>query len=256
MKKLLLLTTLLILASCEQQNTASLAAPAPADPLPDFSLYTDVQEKKQAFFDFLLPLIHASNQQIMQERALAERWIATPAKLSKKELEKLHALLVKYRITTEEPAEQQRLLLRRIYIIPPSLVLAQAANESAWGLSRFAQEGNNLFGQWCYEMGCGLIPGDRNHRAKHEVRVFETPYDSVSSYMRNLNSHPQYQTLRDLRAEQIQQDELIAGDQLAEGLVGYSERREAYVEEIQTIIRQNDLNDYDQDPLGEHSIGS
>ncbi len=130
-------------------------------------------------------------------------------------------------------------------------MLAQAANESGWGNSRFAREGNNLFGQWCFSIGCGIIPGERNHRSRHEVQVFETPFESVSSYMRNLNSHQQYQELRIIREQSLQQNETINGLLLTEGLLGYSERGEDYVLEIQQMIRSNKLQKLDTEPLGE-----
>lgn len=249
MKKLLFAITLLILSGCDQQSSFEPILP-PSDPLPDFTSYTDVKEKKQAFFDYLLPLIHTSNQNISEERQLLKKWIDHPEQLSKNEQQAIEEIQIKYRVVEDDADSQQEKLLRRVRALPPSLVLAQAANESAWGSSRFALEGNNLFGQWCYELGCGLIPGERNHRAKHEVRVFESPYESVSSYMRNLNSHPQYKDLRMIRADLLQQHETVTGTALAEGLVGYSERREEYVAEIQAMIRHNDLESYDNDPFG------
>lgn len=257
MKKLFILLALFFLASCDQQSTfTSTPIPAPTDTLPDFSSFTDVKEKKQNFFEFLLPLIYASNQNIMQERQLAQHWIDNPQQLNDKQRQAFSALLTKYRITDSSEELQKQQLLERINIIPPSLVLAQAANESAWGSSRFAKEGNNLFGQWCYEIGCGIIPGERNHRAKHEVKVFKTPYESVASYMRNLNSHPQYEDLRTLRTQQLEQGNTITGQVLAQGLIGYSERREAYVEEIQLMIRHNQLEEYDLSPLGKVLTGN
>lgn len=253
MKKLIFVMTLLLLASCDQKappTTPTATSKATSNLLPDFASFEDTQAKKQAFFNFLLPIIYNANQEILLERAIAEQWISKPNHLSSAKRKKLDKILVKYRITTDEPATQQQLLLEHINIIPPSLVLAQAANESAWGTSRFAVEGNNLFGQWCYDAGCGLIPGERNHSATHEVRVFKSPAESVASYMRNLNSHPQYKDLRQLRKQLVEQKETISGLVLAEGLIGYSERREAYVEEIQAMIRYNRLQTLDEHPLG------
>lgn len=219
-------------------------------PLPDFSTYSDVKEKKAAFFDFLLPLVHEANLRIMSERQLIEKW-QDGKKLSASEQKKLNKIFTKYRVTTDDTKQQEEILLRRIYPIPPSIVLAQAANESGWGNSRFAREGNNLFGQWCFTIGCGIVPGERNHRAKHEVKVFDTPFDSVSSYMRNLNSHEQYKDLRGIREQLLQQDELVDGLQLADGLLKYSERREEYVIEIKQMIISNKLQELDTEPLGE-----
>lgn len=254
MKKLFLLLALLMLVSCDQQSATQSLPSAPQDPLPDFSEFNDVKAKKKAFFSFLLPLVHHANLSIAAERELALRWVNAPDQLSSQEQQQMAQMLKKYRINNEADLQtQQQQLLRKVNTIAPSLVLAQAANESAWGSSRFAKEGNNLFGQWCYELGCGLVPSERNHRAKHEVQIFKTPYDSVASYMRNLNSHPQYKELRTIRDQLLEQNQVVSGNELARGLIGYSERREAYVEEIQAMIRHNQLSQLDASPLGDES---
>lgn len=244
----ILLTSLVGCDSKPKETTP----PVVNTPLPDFTEFSDVKEKKRAFFEFLLPLVHEANSRIMSERELIDKW-REGNKLTTAEQKKLERILIKYRVTTDDIGEQETLLLRRVYPIPPSLVLAQAANESAWGSSRFAREGNNLFGQWCFTIGCGIIPGERNHRSKHEVQVFETPFESVSSYMRNLNSHQQYQDLRSIREQYLQENETINGLLLAEGLLGYSERGEEYVIEIKDMIRFNKLQQLDAEPLGEEA---
>lgn len=239
------------LAGCDSEPKET-TSPVVNAPLPDFTEFSDVKEKKRAFFEFLLPLVHEANSRIMSERELIDKW-RNGNKLTTAEQKKLERILIKYRVTTDDIGEQETLLLRRVYPLPPSIVLAQAANESAWGSSRFAREGNNLFGQWCFSIGCGIIPGERNHRSKHEVQVFETPFESVSSYMRNLNSHQQYQELRSIREQYLQENETINGLLLAEGLLGYSERGEEYVIEIKDMIRFNKLQQLDADPLGEEA---
>lgn len=242
---------LVSLVGCDSEPKETIT-PVVNAPLPDFTEFSDIKEKKRAFFEFLLPLVHEANARIMSERKLIKKW-RDGNKLTTAEQKKLEKILVKYRVTTDDIDEQETLLLRRVYLIPPSLVLAQAANESAWGSSRFAREGNNLFGQWCFSIGCGIIPGERNHRSKHEVQVFETPFESVSSYMRNLNSHPQYQELRRIREQYLQENKTINGLLLAEGLLGYSERGEEYVIEIKDMIRFNKLQQLDAEPLGEEA---
>lgn len=251
MKKILLSLVLLALSGCEKSS--ELQAPRAAfdvPPLPEFSNISDVREKKQAFFDYLLPLIHEANARILSERELAEKWLLDPANLSLAEQEELQQLLLKYRITSENLEEQQDLLLRRVNAIPPSLVLAQAANESAWGTSRFAREGNNLFGQWCFSEGCGLIPEARGDSSRHEVRAFTDPLQSVESYMRNLNTHPSYRSLRELRLQELEQQGFASGLRLSEGLSSYSERGEDYIAEIKQMIEFNQLQRFDGDPLG------
>lgn len=213
-------------------------------PLPDFTLINDVKEKKEAFFSYLIPLIHQANKQIQYERTQLEDWISADD-LSEQEQEQFEGLLLKYRIKTDDPIVRKQLIERRVNPLPTSLVLAQAANESAWGTSRFAREGNNLFGQWCFSLGCGLIPGERNHRARHEVRVFDSPYQSVTSYMLNLNTHPQYQNLRELRLIETDLVGYSTGLNLSIGLEGYSQRGEEYVKEVQKMIQINNLTHLD-----------
>ena len=143
--------------------------------------------------------------------------------------------------------DQFALLRKRLDVVPPSLILARAANESAWGTSRFATKGNNLFGQWCFSKGCGLVPRGRAEGASHEVAKFSSPYRSVRAYIQNLNRHPTYQLLRDVRLEDRRENAPLSGLELAEGLRGYSERGEEYIEEIRAMIHYNNLEFYDDD---------
>jgi len=130
-------------------------------------------------------------------------------------------------------------MLLRVDVLPEELVLSQAANESAWGTSRFAVEGNNYFGQWCYRKGCGLVPASRTEGSTHEVAVFETAYLSVNAYFMNVNRNKAYTELRQIRAEQRTAGQTITGTKLAEGLSRYSERGHEYIDEIQSMIRHN-----------------
>jgi len=134
-------------------------------------------------------------------------------------------------------------LLKRVDNIPAPLALAQAANESAWGTSRFALEGNNIFGQWCFDEGCGIVPSRRRANASHEVRAFESLDAAVAAYFLNLNTHDRYQGFRDMRFQMRNQRGDLDPLVLVFGLVGYSERGDKYVDEIQTMIQQNDLID-------------
>ena len=122
------------------------------------------------------------------------------------------------------------------------MVLAQAANESAWGTSRFSLVANNLFGQWTFIPGQGIIPKDRPEGETYEVRKFSTVYDSVRSYLLNLNTHQAYQQLRQLRTASRVNGQNPKGLKLAEGLLRYSTRGEDYVKELQAMIRFNQLS--------------
>jgi Bax protein len=132
-------------------------------------------------------------------------------------------------------------LLWRVDVIPPSLVLAQAASESAWGTSRFAQDGNNFFGQWCFKRGCGFVPASRRPTANHEVKSFASIEDAVHAYFMNLNTYPSYQYLRVIRQQLRNKEQPIDGISLSEGLGSYSERGDAYIKELRTMIYKNDL---------------
>ncbi|MDX8381543.1 MAG: glucosaminidase domain-containing protein, partial [Ghiorsea sp.] len=130
-------------------------------------------------------------------------------------------------------------LLKRVDTVPLELVLSQAANESAWGTSRFARKANNLFGQWCFTKGCGLVPSRRNAGSTHEVAAFKSPQLSVRSYLRNLNTGRVYKDLRTIRAQKRAQGKTATAFELAEGLNKYSERGQAYVKEIRSMIKYN-----------------
>lgn len=212
---------------------------------PDFSKITDVGQKKTAFFEFLRPAVEHENQRVEKERQFLES--ITPLVDAGKSLsadQKTYAekLSDAYKVPLSDTgvtSEWLAAMLNRVDVIPESLVLSQAANESGWGTSRFAVEGNNYFGQWCYRKGCGLVPNARNDDASHEVAVFASPYLSVQAYFMNVNTNRAYQDLRDIRSAQRIAGNIIEGTKLAEGLSRYSERGQAYVDEIQAMIRHN-----------------
>ena len=216
-------------------------------PLPDFSGYSDVKQKKNAFFDYMLPLVEKGNQTIVEQRAELEKFAGKGDNLSYFQQRKLFQLAEHYGVTAEGVDNQQIIdsLLLRVAPLPPSLVLAQAAIESAWGTSRFARQGNNLFGQWCYKKGCGIVPLRRSADSKHEVAKFDTVAAAVTSYLHNLNTHRAYKDLRLRRAELSAAEEGADGHKLAETLLYYSELREVYVREVQAVIRINNLLSYD-----------
>lgn len=243
------------LAQRQSDNTGSEPAlaslpPLPGwanEPLPDFSQYQDTTQKKAEFFSFLYPRIVLANSRILIERDYLDS-LANKDELTEKEYDWLAQQAERLRVDAEPGSKEQFALLhKRLDVIPPSLILAQAANESAWGTSRFATQGNNLFGQWCFSKGCGLVPRGREEGASHEVAKFSSPYRSVRAYIQNLNRHPTYQLLRDVRLKDRKNEEPLSGIELAEGLLGYSERGEEYVEEIRAMIHYNNLEFYDDD---------
>jgi len=121
------------------------------------------------------------------------------------------------------------------------LVLVQAANESAWGTSRFARIGLNFFGIWCYKKGCGMVPKGRDKGLKHEVAAFDSVEQAVSHYLLNINTNAAYVVFRTIRAQLHQQNQPLSAQILATGLLPYSQRGTDYVLEISDMIRHNQV---------------
>jgi Bax protein len=208
---------------------------------PDFAAYPAGEARKQAFFDYLGPIIDRENETRAERRARLLK--LRDGFWTKRDRVFVDRLADFYEV--EDGLSEQELLtalLEHVDTIPRSLALAQAAKESAWGTSRFAVVGNNYFGQRCYSKGCGLVPRDRARGAKFEVRRFPSAEAAVASYMNNINGHREYAALRDYRARQRRLGEPVSGLAAAEQITRYSERRQAYVEEIKGLIRFNGLD--------------
>lgn len=214
---------------------------APKPPVPDFASYANVSEKKQQFFDHFRPIIDEQNQIIETLRQQLKEG-------SHYEQARLETLAKAYRLNISNPINEADVdaLLKHIDVLPSSLVLSQAAIESAWGTSRFAKEGYNFFGQWCFSKGCGLVPNSRDAEAQHEVRKFSSPKESVQAYYHNINSHPSYAFLREIRQLARKNGKPIHGCELALGLEKYSERGFHYINEIRRMIRVNDLSPHNE----------
>ena len=198
----------LIVISQYSSNPAapSVIKPLPQNPVtvfPDFTKIVNVHDKKRQFLDYMQSFLDAENQEIMilRSRLLEIRENIEEGTPSIKETAEVANLSETYRIDHKDMTIAAMIdeLLLRVDLIPVSMALAQAANESAWGTSRFTIEGNNVFGQWCYEEGCGIVPSRRISGATHEVRYFDTVEKSVESYFLNINTHDSYAYLRDLR---------------------------------------------------------
>jgi Bax protein len=220
------------------------------DPLPNFEpMETTV--RKAEFFTFLGPILSEVNVDVRTQRQFltdlsvqveagdAPSWLAG---------RRLKRIAEYYEVDSDDGAIATAVLpelLQRVDIVPRSLVFVQAAKESGWGTSRFAREGNNLFGQRCYSAGCGIAPTGVQPSARFAVAQFGSVKASVASYVRNLNTHPQYEGFRRLRKTLRDSDRNLTGIVLADSLLDYSERGEAYVSEIKAMIRQNSLEEYD-----------
>ncbi|MCE0492533.1 glucosaminidase domain-containing protein [Vibrio salinus] len=216
---------------------------------PKFKEIKKISERKKAFFRYLIPGVEFENSEIKQERnkILALQKKVAHNKLNTKELTFLKKLAKKYRVKSPDSDELTKQwleqLLVKVDVLPVPLVLIQAANESAWGTSRFAREGNNYFGQWCYRKGCGLVPLARNEGMIHEVAKFASVQQSIHYYFLNVNRNKAYAELRKLRANRrsaglsmVSED---ASFDVTNGLVNYSEKGQLYVDILQSMLKHN-----------------
>ena len=200
----------------------------------DMSNINDADDKKKRFFDFMRPIINEENDKILKLR----KQLLAAKKNNNNKIFIAH-VAKKYGVRWGQKNENWDKLLERVDTIALELSLAQSANESAWGQSRFAKQGNNFFGQWCYTKGCGIIPAKRNRGLTHEVTRFNSVNDSVRSYIKTINTVRAYTLLRKVR-----RDNRAAGKQpdakaQAGGLINYSQRGDAYVKEIRAMIHAN-----------------
>ncbi|GAA6185923.1 MULTISPECIES: glucosaminidase domain-containing protein [Alteromonadaceae] len=223
----------------DEQNIA----PYVEQKMPNFAKIQSITERKKAFFDYLLPAIHHHNKVIIQKRDFLneiKNAIEQQLPFSYLQQKRLDSLVKEYRVDPDDDLNSiVDRLMRRIDIIPVELVLMQAANESAWGTSRFAQKGYNFFGLWCFRKGCGFVPKRRNEDAAHEVAKFKSLDHAVSTYFRNLNRHDAYKELRAIRLSLRENDKQITAEKLAKGLKSYSQRGDEYIEELINMIRFN-----------------
>jgi Bax protein len=210
---------------------------------PDLAQVQDVELKKSLFFRGLLPIVLAENQKVIELRSYISILLKKGVmQLSDADRRWLKAIALQHKIKGSiSDVSFQRKLLRRVDVVPPALVLAQAANESAWGTSRFARKGNNLFGQWTYRQSEGLVPLARPDGKTYAVRAFGSIDASVRAYIQNINSNAAYTELRQLRQQMRDKGEVLDGHVLATGLMAYSGRGEDYIVELQAMMRSNNL---------------
>jgi len=200
----------------------------------DMSHLVDVKDKKQRFFNFMRPIVIEENNKVLK---LREKLIA--AKKANNNQSFVAQIAEDYSVEWEAGKENWAKLLERVDAVALEVVLAQSANESAWGQSRFATQGNNFFGQWCYKKGCGIVPKRRDKGTRHEVAKFSSVNRSVRSYIKNINTGRVYAPLRQIRKKNRASGKKPDATAQAGGLVKYSQRREAYVKEIRSMIRYN-----------------
>ena len=205
----------------------------------DLDALESTKLKKETFIKIVLPLIVAENERIIADR---EKLINLSKKKFTTDLEKqwIRQKLLEYKVKKGDLDE----LLTRMDIIPTSIALAQAAKESGWGTSRFALEGNAIFGQWTWS-GQGIAPLDRESNKNHKILKFPILRASVKAYQNNLNTHKSYSKFRQKRSFLREKNKKVAGLELTETLNNYAQTGTEYTKKLNQIIKQNRLTDFE-----------
>ena len=207
----------------------------------EFMDIKDVRERKQYLIDILLPLVLKANSTVSRQRRSLEHIKKTSLWLTRKEEHLIQELAEEYRVEPGDYKIMVEELLKRVDILPVSLVLAQAAIESGWGTSRFAREGNNLFGLRSLS-GRGMVPKERDQGQVFKVSRFKDLQSSIDYYLWTINTHPMYEELRQIRSTSpYPYDPSV----IAQGLRNYSEAGDEYVQMIIWLIEYNNLQEYD-----------
>ncbi len=214
----------------------------------EIKMIENTKQRKDFFIQIILPLVLQENNNIKLDR---KRLFSIINKSNNTNLEKkwLKKKYKQYGVSSNDLST----LKIRMDVIPVSLAIAQAAKETGWGTSRFAQEGNALFGQWTWS-GEGLKPKDADKSKGHKVMKFNVLQASVRAYQRNLNTHSSYKNLRQARAELRDRGKPLDSLILVKFLNEYAETGEKYVEVLTQIIKQNSLKDFDDAKLLPSSI--
>jgi uncharacterized FlgJ-related protein len=205
----------------------------------DLDEITSVKLKKETFIKIVLPLVVAENQKIIDDRQKFNK-IVSKKMTTDKEKSWLRQKFKEYKIKNGNVSE----LGKRMDIIPVSIALAQAAKESGWGTSRFALEGNAIFGQWTWS-GSGIAPLDRSKEQSHKILRFPILRASVKAYKNNLNTHKSYKTFREKRNELRKKNKPIEGKKLIHKLDSYAQTGIEYTKILAQMMDQNSLEDFE-----------
>ncbi len=220
---------------------------------PDLAQVPEAADRKAIFFRAVLPLVLQVNEEIKAERAKLldiRARLRASRHVAQAERRWLAAMAERYE-TTPGDVDQ---LAKRVDVIPVSMALAQAAEESGWGSSRFVREGNALFGQWTTAAEGHQVPLDRDGGQTHRVAAFASLLDSTRAYVRNLNSHRAYREFRDARALFRAEGREPDSFDLAGTLGRYSQRNGDYVRRIRGLIMVNGLRQFDEATLDEREV--
>ena len=213
--------------------------------LPDFAAITVIAERKKAFFDYLRPAVQFQNQLVRERRVILkgiEITLKSSQSLNKSQQRYMDLVRARYKVPEDlSELAAVEILMRRMDTIPVSMVLAQAALESAWGQSRFAREANNLFGQWCFSKGCGMVPNSRPEGETYEVATFDSVDQEIAAYFQNIIAFHRYSAIRDIREAARRIRKPLLGHDMVAGIEAYSTRGEDYIKELRHIISYNQL---------------
>jgi len=209
----------------------------------DLKTLGDTKKKRELFIKIVLPLILDENNKITEDRKKLFKILGKNFNTVGERVW-LKRRFKEYKIEDRDLAK----LKMRMDIIPVSIAIAQAANESGWGTSRFALEGNALFGQWTWSKK-GISPKNKDPDQSHKILQFQILKASVRAYKNNLNTHNAYKEFREVRAQLRQEDKKIIGLDLTKYIKNYAAIGEKYVTIIDGIIEQNSLTDFDKADL-------
>jgi len=205
----------------------------------DLDEIKDTKLKKDTFIKIVLPLVVAENEKILDDRFKLKKILSRKNNTDKEKLW-LRQKLREYKVKKSDMKE----LEKRMDIIPVSVALAQAAKESGWGTSRFALEGNAIFGQWTWT-GQGIEPLDKGKNENHKILRFPILRASVKAYKNNLNTHKGYSRFREKRENLRKKNRPVTGLELISSLDKYAQTGIEYVRTLEKIIKQNKLNEYE-----------
>ena len=205
----------------------------------DLKKIKSTNKRKDTFIKIVMPLILSENEKILEDRNKLFRILGKQSNTMGEKVW-LKRRFKDYDIKGEDIAE----LKLRMDIVPTSIAIAQAAKESGWGTSRFALEGNAMYGQWTWG-GEGIEPSKKDKEKEHKILKFPKLQSSVAAYMKNLNTHRGYSEFRDKRSKIREKKQEVNGLDLVDYLYNYAQTGSEYVKTLKIIIQQNNLNDFD-----------
>ena len=221
-----------------------------ASMLPISLAYPKLNPEREQFINRLVLQVKKENQLVYNQRAYLltlRKKVQQNQPIDTKQQAWLRAVAKLYRVKSFQihSSRSWQELLNRANIIPTSMVIAQAINESSWGQSRFAKQGNTLFGMWCFKPGCGIVPLHRQPGQRFEVKAYRSTQLSIQDYFLTLNRTRAYRVFRQERAKLVQKKQGVTGLKLIQHLRHYSEKGMTYTQMISRIIRHYRLNRFD-----------